>query len=154
MFKKISFVILLLLTVFVLASCSSQETKQKKTLNDTKAETQNEPPADKIVVVHFHGTNQCWSCVTIGDYALETIKTSFPEEFENKIIEFKEINGELPENKNLVQKYQARGSSLYINKIVAGKDNIQEDTTVWRLVTNKNNFQSYFEDKLANLLGN
>jgi hypothetical protein len=53
----------------------------------------------------------------------------------------------------MVIKYQARGSSLFVNAITAGKDNIEEDVTVWRLVSNKNQFISYFENKLNKLLG-
>lgn len=109
--------------------------------------------ADKIEVVHFHGTYQCWSCITVGKYALKTIKEKFPEEYGNGKIVFKDINGELPENRDMVMKYQARGSSLFVNAITNGKDNIEEDVTVWRLVINESQFINYFENKLNKLLG-
>lgn len=109
--------------------------------------------ADKIEVVHFHATQQCWSCITVGEYALKTIKEKFSQEYENGKIVFKDINAELPENKDMVIKYQARGSSLFVNAIRDGKDNIEEDITVWRLVSNENQFVSYFQNKLNNLLG-
>ena len=32
---------------------------------------------EKIEVYHFHGTNQCYSCKTVGAYAEETINTYF-----------------------------------------------------------------------------
>jgi len=108
--------------------------------------------AEKIEVVHFHGTHQCWSCITVGEYALKTIKEKFPEEYKNGTIVFQDINGELPENKDIVTKYRARGSSLFVNAITAGKDNIEEDVTVWRLVTNEGQFINYFENKLKKLL--
>jgi len=109
--------------------------------------------AEKIEVVHFHGTHQCWSCITVGEYALKTIKEKFPEEYKNGTIVFRDINGELPENRDMIMKYQARGSSLFVNAITAGKDNIEEDITVWRLVSNESQFISYFQDKLNKLLG-
>ena len=109
--------------------------------------------AEKIEVVHFHATQQCWSCITVGEYALKTIKEKFPEEYTSGSIVFRDINGELPENKDMVVKYQARGSALFVNAITAGKDNIEEDVTVWRLVSNENQFISYFQDKLNKLLG-
>lgn len=109
--------------------------------------------ADKIEVVHFHATQQCWSCITVGEYALKTIKEKFPEEYKNGKIVYKDVNGELPENKDMVIKYQASGSSLFVNAIRDGKDNIEEDITVWRLVSNENQFISYFQNKLNNLLG-
>lgn len=109
--------------------------------------------AEKIEVVHFHTTQQCWSCITVGEYALKTIKEKFPEEYKNGKIVYKDVNVELSENKDMVIKYQASGSSLFVNAIRDGKDNIEEDITVWRLVSNENQFVSYFGDKLNNLLG-
>ena len=110
-------------------------------------------PADKIEVVHFHGTQQCTSCIAVGNFAQKTIIEKFPEEFKSGKIVFKEINAELTENKDIVIKYQARGSSLFVNAIHGEKDSIKEDTTVWRLVGNENQYISYFENKLRGLLG-
>jgi hypothetical protein len=39
--------------------------------------------AEKIEAVHFHATQQCWSCITVGEYALKTTKEKFPEEYKN-----------------------------------------------------------------------
>ncbi|MBU1200402.1 hypothetical protein KJ953_02600 [Patescibacteria group bacterium] len=121
--------------------------------NNTPLVSQNIIVADKIEVVHFHGMQQCWSCITMGEYALETIKNKFPEEYQSGKIVFKDINGELPENKEMVIKYQARGSSLFINAISNNKDSIEEDTAVWQLVNNQEKFTDYFENKLKTLLG-
>ena len=110
-------------------------------------------PVDKIEVVHFHGTHQCWSCITVGEYALKTIKEKFPEEYQSGKIVFKDINGELKENKQIVVKYQARGSSLFINAIRNTQDNIQEEIKVWYLVNDKEQFMQYFEGRLKDLLG-
>jgi len=108
---------------------------------------------DKIEVVHFHGTNQCFSCIKVGEYALKTIQEKFKEEYENGTIVFMDINGEFEENQEIVQKYKARGSSLFINSIIGSSYNIKEETTVWRLVNNESSYLEYFEDKLKTLLG-
>ena len=110
-------------------------------------------PADKIEVVHFHATQQCWSCITVGKYALKTIKEKFPDEYASGKIIFKDVNAELKENQEIVIKYQARGSSLFVNAIRGNRDEITEETTVWRLVSNEDQFISYFENKLHSLLG-
>ena len=110
-------------------------------------------PADTIEVVHFHGTQQCVSCITVGKLAKQTIEEKFPEEVKSGKIVFKEINGELPENQAIVTKYQARGSSLFVNAIRGEKDDIVEDTTVWRLVNSEAQYIHYFEGKLKTLLG-
>ncbi|MBL7156201.1 MAG: hypothetical protein ISS87_01200 [Candidatus Pacebacteria bacterium] len=135
----------------VLGSNSPTSTEPQKENNSLSA-GQEKVPVDKIEVVHFHGTHQCWSCITVGKYALKTIKEKFPEEYRNGAIVFRDINGELAENKEIVIKYQARGSSLFINAVSDSKDNIEEDTTVWRLINNKEKFIDYFENKLKILL--
>lgn len=119
----------------------------------TSSESMSVMPADKIEVVHFHGTQQCVSCITVGKFALQTIKDKFPDEYASGKVIFKEINGELPENQAMVMKYQAAGSSLFINAIRDEKDSISEDTTVWRLVNSESEYTTYFEGELRKLLG-
>lgn len=110
-------------------------------------------PVDKIEVVNFFGTQRCVSCLTIGRLTKKTLEEKFAPELESSKIVFKEINGELPENKETVIKYQARGSSLFINAIRGEQENIAEDVTVWRLVNDEEQFVSYLENKLNKLLG-
>jgi hypothetical protein len=110
-------------------------------------------PADRIEVVHFHATQQCWSCITVGEYAKKTIEEKFPQEFAEGKIVFLDVNGELVQNREIVNKYKAGGSSLFVNAIRGDLDNIAEDTTVWRLIGNEKQFIDYFEKKLKNLLG-
>ncbi|MBU0708169.1 hypothetical protein KJ596_00250 [Patescibacteria group bacterium] len=151
---------LILITIALLFSIkgvANKSTDRPSTLGSTQPASvepqQEKVPADKIEVVHFHGTRQCWSCLTIGEYTLQTIKDKFPEEYQSGKIVFEDINSELPENKEIVNKYQARGSSLFVNTINNNKDSITEDTTVWRLVTSQIQFTDYFENKLKTLLG-
>ncbi len=147
-------VILILAIIIAVAANSPKSNAVTSSMKKGDATGQSSTmSADKIEVVHFHATQQCWSCITVGEYTLKTIKEKFPQEYENGKIVFKEINGELPENKDMVIKYQARGSSLFVNAIRDGKDNIEEDITVWRLVSNENQFVTYFQNKLNNLLG-
>src|SRR3989339_1423653 len=140
-------IVLGLVAIVWVTSIDSSETKNVSAVQEQKQ------PADKIEVVHFHATQQCWSCITAGEFALKTIKERFPEEYKNGIIVFKEINGELPENRDMVIKYQAGGSSIFVNAIIDGKDNIEEDVNVWRLVSDEQQYKNYFENKLKKLLG-
>jgi len=110
-------------------------------------------PADSIEVVNFFATQRCASCLTIGQFTKKTLEEKFAPELESGKIVFKEINGELPENKEVVTKYQARGSSLFINAIRGEQESIAEDVTVWKLVNSEEQFSSYLETKLNRLLG-
>lgn len=146
------FVIGLIIITIMIVNTNLESKEFGKQTNQTK-NSLSTLKADKIEVFHFHATQQCWSCITVGEYALKIIKEKFPEEYANGKIVFKDINGDLSENRELVQKYQARGSSLFVNAIVDNKDNIEEDVVVWRLITNEKRFKEYFESKLNKLLG-
>jgi len=145
-------VTIIVLTLIGIVSLKNPQTESKtgNTGNNTKV-TKIRP--DKIEVFLFHATQRCNTCITIGKYAGETVAESFQPEIWEGRIEFKEINIDLPENKTLVQKFQASGSSLFINVITSGQDNISEDTTVWRLTQDKAQFKIYLKNKLDNLLG-
>ena len=152
----IGIIVLALLGVVVVMAKNNGQQPNTNAVSEivNKAQTQSvKNSADKIEVMHFHATHQCWSCITVGEYALKTIKEKFPEEYKNGIIIFRDINGELPKNKDIMMKYQARGSSLFVNAITDNQDNIEEDIKVWRLITNETQFIDYFENKLKNLLG-
>ena len=151
------FSMLAVVGVFIFSGCGSPVASGANPsisgLNNAAVMSENVQAAEKIEVVHFHATQQCWSCTTVGELALRTIKERFPEEYKNGIVVFKDVNGELPANRELVLKYQAGGSSLFTNVIMGGKDNIQEDVNVWRYVSNEQQFMNYFEAKLKKLLG-
>lgn len=120
--------------------------------NSKTTEVQEKNPAEKIQVFLFHPTQRCITCITIGKYAKETVEQKFSEEVKSGKIEFREINIDLPENKELAAKFKVTGSSLFINPIINGKDNIQLDTQVWRLTSNEQAFISYLSDKINTLL--
>lgn len=132
---------------------SSSQSQNASAADSLSLIRQQEQKADRIEIIHFHATQQCYSCKTVGEYGLKTIKEKFPEEYKNGTIIFRDINGELPENKDMVMKYRASGSSLFVNAIRNGEDNIEEDTTVWRLISDENKFIDYFQDKLGKFLG-
>lgn len=143
--------------LIVNSSGKSRETTVTATGSSVAGNTSTAPmsvtPADKIEVVNFFGTQRCVSCLAVGNLTKKTLEERFAPELESGKIVFKEINGELPENKDIVIKYQARGSSLFVNAIRGEQDNIVEDVTVWRLVNSEEQFVSYLETKLNKLLG-
>jgi len=163
--KKI--LLITLLSLLVVASLiglsvlgKGKKTQEEQVLSSNQVSNDPSPtptvvivPADKIEVVHFHGTHQCWSCITVGEYSLKTIKEKFPEEYASGKIAYKDINIDSKENQEIVMKYQAKASALFVNAIREDKDDITEDATVWRLVIDESQFTKYFEDKLTTLLG-
>ena len=151
--KKLIIISIIIITIVALIYSGAKGKENSQISSQSSTTPQSVIPADKIEVIHFHATQQCWSCITVGEYALKTIKDKFPEEFTSGKIVYKDIDGELKENQEIVVKYQARGSSLFVNAIRDEQDNIEEDVTVWRLINSESQFISYFENKLSSLLG-
>ncbi|MFH1523055.1 MAG: nitrophenyl compound nitroreductase subunit ArsF family protein [Patescibacteria group bacterium] len=162
MIKKLFPIFLLFIFVFILSGCSQQTTAtEKKTYNQSKVINSSsdypmsyaQPIADKLEVYYFHRTARCYSCKTIGQYVRETMEEKYSQQIKNGTIDFRELNVEFPENKEIAQEYEASGSSLFINKIINKEDNIEQDSNVWRLLNNEAKFKSYLENKIDTYLG-
>lgn len=149
-------VIGLLSFVLILAGCSTN-----KSINDdcdgitcNVVANTKEVNIDKLEIYHFHGTNQCYSCKTVGAYAEETITTYFADELKSGKIVFDHINGDLPENRELVVKYGVTGSSLWLGTYSEdGKFKAEENVNVWYKIKDKEDYMNYLkgiiEQKLA-----
>lgn len=147
------FAIILFYLSFISDSNKDKTQEKPKTIAQEKSVQKPETkPAEKVQVFVFHSTQRCYSCITIGQFAKKTVEQKFPEEIKSGKIEFREINIDLPENKELAAKFKATGSSLYINSIVDGKDNIKQNMQVWRLVSNEQSFIDYLSDEIKKLL--
>jgi len=135
---------------FLIKKPESKEINTNVNTEDVIAE--KDFPADRIEVLHFHSSHQCFSCITVGKLSLQTIKEKFSKEYKTGKIVFRDINTDLAENKEITEKYKAVGSVLFLNNIKNKQDNIEEDAEVWRLVTNEEKYLTYFENKLKTLI--
>lgn len=144
---------LLILSIFIFTGCSSSNNKpQSSAVNEVKA-SEDKLKVDKIQVFTFHATKRCATCIAIGKLSRETVEEYFQPELRDEKIEVREINIDLPENKELADKFQASGSALKINAIYDGQDHISEDTAVWRLTSNPAQYKSYLKNKINTFLG-
>lgn len=101
---------------------------------------------EKIEVYHFHGNNQCSSCIAVGRLAEETVNTYFANELNSGKIVFGHINAELPENYVLAKKFGVTGSSLWIG--VTYKDETfvkEENVNVWYKINNEEDYMNYLK---------
>jgi len=131
------------------ANLNDATSRQKDTGNMSIAAK----PAQKVEVFLFHRTQRCVTCITIGKLSGKTVEENFGQEVLAGKVVFREVNIDEPQNKALAEKFQAGGSSLFINAIREGSDNIQEDMEVWRLTNNPQAFKNYLAGKINGLLG-
>lgn len=108
--------------------------------------------ADKLEVYYFHRSARCFSCNTMGEFVRNLLNNRYGEELKSGKIVFEQLNVELPENKEIAKKFQASGSSLFINRIIDGEDNIEQDTAIWRVLGSEESFNKYLGDKINSYL--
>lgn len=131
-------------------NAADQETKPTIVLE--QPEIPDIKKADKVEIVNFHATLRCASCQRLGELSEKTIKERFAKEVKEGKVIFKSINGDLPENKEMVILYQATGSSLYINAVKEGKNHIIQNIKVWQYLSDEEAFKNYLEERIKQLL--
>ncbi len=116
------------------------------------AEESEESGVERIEIIHFHGTNQCYSCIMVGDYAEETVNTYFAGELKSGKITFSHINGELQENREITMKYGATGSSLWIGVYDDKGFHKEQNIQVWYKINNKEEYMAYLKGAIQKRL--
>ncbi|MFH0892234.1 MAG: nitrophenyl compound nitroreductase subunit ArsF family protein [Candidatus Falkowbacteria bacterium] len=138
------------------ANVDSTNDKTAKIVKTADVETppisRADAPADRLEVFYFHKTARCHSCTTVENYVSDVVKERFAEEVKSGLIDFRTINVDLPENEALARKFKATGSSLYLNRITGGQDNIEFYSDVWRLFGNEESLKNQLEIKIKSLL--
>jgi thiol-disulfide isomerase/thioredoxin len=106
----------------------------------------------RVEVFHFHGTQQCVSCIAVGDLAEKTMNENFKNELESKRIIFAHVNYDLPENTLLAKKYGVTGSSLWIGVYNGTTFSKEENIKVWSLINNKEVYSTYLSGVITKRL--
>jgi len=89
-----------------------------------------------LYVMYFHRTQRCASCIYAEDGLRWTIDTYFTDEVaEGKLI-FMSIDLQDTANAELVSKYGAYTSQLFMNKVTAGEEEIEQITSLWFYIGN------------------
>lgn len=161
--EKILYLFFGLIMIFLVGLIIKEAVNFNEIPNNTEVSEESNPTieqpeipdvkkADKVEIVNFHATQRCVSCEIMGKLSEKTIKEKFAKEIESGKVIFKSVNGELPENKEITTLYQASGSSLYINAIKDGENNIVQNVKVWQYLGDELAFISYLEGKIKELL--
>lgn len=153
--NKILAIVIILISVLVLLFIVSSRSPETKVADTKTAQNKVIGPqiaAERVEVVYFHSSARCATCIKAGTFVENTMK-----DFESKIAEGKvvymDVNVEDQNKKEIVEKYQARGSSLFIGTTVNGKETTEEEVEGWRYLGDENAFKEYLSNKVNGLLG-
>jgi hypothetical protein len=98
---------------------------------DTDTIIANNPAKLKLKVLYFHITNRCNTCRSIEANVRKTIDSLFIKELATGVVDLYVMNCEAPENKMMVDKYEAYGATLAFSAYVNGAEQKPEDLTNW-----------------------
>ena len=79
---------------------------------------------NKIEVIDFHSTHRCMTCNAIEANTEYTLNTYFEEELKSGEITFHSINVDEEGNYEMAEKFEASGTSLFLNIVINGKEEI------------------------------
>jgi len=142
--KKLCIFLIIIFTIGLISGCNVS----KNVISESSGNTPINKDVEKIEVYHFHGASQCFSCMTIKEFAEKTVNTYYSDLLESGKMEFKSINIELPENREVSTKYGATGSSLWIGTYINGEFHKEQNTNVWYKVRDEEGFLSYLKEFL------
>ena len=145
-YPVILFTFLIVIGGFI-AGCTTSSPATPATVVSVSPEplpaTSTNNTVERVEIFHFHGTQQCYSCITVGSLAEQTVNTSFKDELASKRIIFAHVNYDLPENAILAKKYGVTGSSLWIGVYNDTTFSREEEIKVWYLLNNKDAFSAH-----------
>jgi hypothetical protein len=144
-FQKITLMILIIAIILV-SGCTTNigTTAENKELNSNGMSSSIQK-VERIEVYHFHATQQCYSCKTVGEYAEETVNTYFADELKSGKISFASFNVDDGFNMEIAKKYGATGSSLWIGVYDANGFHPEQNTNVWYKINDKEDYMNYLK---------
>lgn len=142
--KTIKFASFLVLCLILLTSCGKQGKKETQTQDQS---------VSKIEVLDFHSTRRCFTCNAIEANTKHTLETYFSEEMKEGKITFQTINVDKKEHEALAEKFEASGTSLFLNVIKDGQER-QINLTDFAFMNGKNkeNFSAELKSKIESEL--
>lgn len=131
------------LSLLIVASLLAACTGQAQSNNKVTASARN---VKQLEVVYFHSEHRCKTCLEIEKQTRAVLDKHFAKEVKSGGIILKTYNVDEKANLTICQKFDAFGSSLFLNKVAGGKEERKNLTDF--AFTNAFNAKA-FEEKLV-----
>jgi hypothetical protein len=101
--------------------------------DNSSAQTQNSSLSipDRVDVVYFHRPQRCPSCLCFEERVRYVVSTYFQKDINTGKMTFAVYDIGDSANTDIVNKYGAVGSQLFINTVRNGSDNIEDIQKIW-----------------------
>jgi hypothetical protein len=88
-------------------------------------------PANRVDVYYFHMPQRCVTCICFEQRADYVVKTYFQNELASGKLTFQIYNIGDKANADVVKRYNALGSQLFVNMIINNADHIKDIQDIW-----------------------
>jgi hypothetical protein len=106
-----------------------------------------EVPSDRVVAMYFHRTQRCPTCLKMGSYSEEAVKSAFAEQIKDGTVAFYYVDFQNQKNAALTKGYRVTGPALIVAKIAGNKvvefKNLKD---IWTKVGDKKAFLKYVQN--------
>ena len=110
-------------------------------------------PADRVVVMYFHRTQRCPTCLKMGSYSEEAVKSGFAEQVKAGTVEFHYVDFQSPKNAKLASSYGVAGPTVIAVKVAGGKVVEQKNLKdIWSNAGDKAAFIKYVQTNVKSYL--
>jgi hypothetical protein len=110
-------------------------------------------PKDRVVAMYFHRTQRCPTCLKMGSYSEEAVKTGFAGEIKKGQVAFYFIDFQDEKNARYAKAYDIAGPALIVAKIsdnkVVSYRNLED---IWSNVGDKPAFLRYVQENVKTAL--
>ncbi len=105
-----------------------------------------EAPADRVVVMYFHRTQRCPTCLKMGSYSEEAAKGGFAKQVKEGKVEFHYLDFQDQKNEALTKGYKVGGPTLIVARVAGNKvAEFKNLTEIWTKVRDKAAFVEYVQ---------
>ncbi len=109
-----------------------------------------DPPSDRVLVMYFHRTQRCPTCLRMGSYTEEAIRGgAFADELKQGKVAFHFIDFQDQRNAAISKGYGVAGPTLIVAKVVGNKvaayQNLKE---MWSKSVNRPDFVDYVQSNV------
>lgn len=107
----------------------------------------------RVVVMYFHRTQRCPTCLKMGNYAEEAVKVGFPKEIAEKKVSFHFVDFQDEKNAAYTKAYGITGPALIVAKATGKKATQFKDLTeIWSKSNEKDAFLDYVRENVREYL--
>lgn len=110
-------------------------------------------PSHQVIACYFHRTVRCPTCLRIGAYVEEAVKTEFKAELKAGSVKMLMIDFQDEKNEKYTQAYRIAGPTLVLMDVHNGKvTSWKPAPKVWSFVGDKDEFFRYVQNEIRGYL--